>query len=806
LLAALALSLAAPTNDALADAPAASLVRVLRRPGRRLAIADERGRVPFTVSLPVGIDAASLGLLPVAPSIGALRLDPSALLGFASAHPELELSFSPPRRPLLDVSKSWTRVETFRKAVAAAGAGTIDGKGVVVGIIDTGLDVRHADFRDISGKTRVAWLLDSGAPEGLHPELEAAYGCADPAQSACSVYSATDIDALIAQGSDRLVDAEGHGTHVASIAAGNGGPMAVKKPRYVGVAPGATLIVATPKKFFDPDILNAARFIFDRADELGLPCVLNLSVGGDFGPHDGTSALEKGLAAMVGDDKPGRAVVVAAGNSGDVSDVLGDGGQYGIHTEVHVAPHEVVRVPIRASKSTSGQVYLWITFRRGDDVSVKLEGPGGSTWIGFTGKGDEAGYDDGDGTTAGVINNKISKSSSITAATNSAVVVWDGAWEEGSTFAVHLRGSGDAQLWLTGTGDAAPSASSFGVLFDRALGEGTVTVPASHPKLLAVGCTLNRVVWKPLGSKALQLALYGHTEDPVPDSACYFSSFGPTPLGVMKPELSAPGGVVAGAMSALADPRKEPGGLFDGVGCPDDSPTCYLVDDRHAITSGTSMSAPHVAGAIALLFQLDPTLTQARVTDILQAGARKPSGHVPFGPQLGPGELDLEGARQALAVEQASTIEPAIEKSWYTLSSAYARPDLEFPVWGTVELRRADGTIASGLDGTRLTLSLENATLIQPLVKVRHGMWRFAFAGAEGLVGKSARVELFYDGRSLGAHDLPIGTDVWTSNGSVEAVGGCALAAPRSSDPTGSRSTLLFGALALIALGARRRR
>ncbi|MEO7328219.1 MAG: S8 family serine peptidase [Minicystis sp.] len=369
---------------------------------------------------------------------------------------------------------------------------------------------------------------------------------------------------------------------------------------------------------------------------------------------------------------------------------------------------------------------------------------------------------------------------------------------------MHLAGHGDAQLWITATGDAGPSATSSGVLFERALREGTVTVPASHPNLLAVGCTINRVAWKPLGSNsAIQLSLYGHEADPVADSACYFSSAGPTPLGVLKPELSAPGGVVAAAMSSLADPRTTPGGLFDGGGCPTDTPNCYLVDDRHAITSGTSMSAPHVAGAVALLFQLDPTLTQARVTEVLQAGARKPSGHVPFGYQLGPGELDLEGARQALAVEQASGIAPSIAKSWYTLSSAYVRPDPSFPVWGTVELRRADGTIAGGLDGTKLELVLANATLVQSLTKVRHGMWRFAFAGAEGLVGKAARVELRYDGVSLGAQELPIGTDVWSSNGSVEAVGGCALDAGGAPARSGAALVAVAG---LIAAVLRRRK
>src|SRR6185503_17227920 len=102
-------------------------------------------------------------------------------------------------------------------------------------------------------------------------------------------------------------------------------------------------------------------------------------------------------------------------------------------------------------------------------------------------------------------------------------------------------------------------------------------------------------------------------------------------------------------------------------------------------------------------------------------------------------------------------------KSWYTLSSSYARADPTWPIWGTVELRRADGTIASGLDGTSLALLVENGVVVKPLIKVRHGMWRFAVAGRKGLVGKTMTVDVTYGGVSLGAQVLPIGTDVWTT-------------------------------------------
>src|SRR5262249_55515282 len=153
--------------------------------------------------------------------------------------------------------------------------------------------------------------------------------------------------------------------------------------------------------------------------------VINLSVGGDYGPHDGTSVLEKGLAALVGDDKPGRAIVVAAGNSGALFKA-GDTGPLGVHTEAHVSAYGTTRVPILAPGAKSGQGFVWVTFRPGDRVSVGLEGPGGETWVGMVDPGDDAGYDT-DGNTGAVVNAKVSsKVPQLTADTNSAVIAWDG--------------------------------------------------------------------------------------------------------------------------------------------------------------------------------------------------------------------------------------------------------------------------------------------------------------------------------------------------------------------------------------------
>ena len=296
---------------------------------------------------------------------------------------------------------------------------------------------------------------------------------------------------------------------------------------------------------------------------------------------------------------------------------------------------------------------------------------------------------------------------------------------------------------------------------------------------------------------------------PVPDGACYFSSDGPTPFGAQKPEISAPGGFVAAAMSADADPRNNPGGLFDLGGCPADGGFCAVMDDQHAIATGTSMSAPHVTGAVALLMGIDPTLTQARATEVLQAGARRPTGHVPDADQLGPGSLDLEGARQALLDPQAVPADPDPSKSWYTLSSAYARPDPAWPVWGTIELRKLDGTLAGGIDGSKLALALTGGALYRPLTKVRQGMWRFAVAGRAGDGGGTLAVDVTYAGISLGARTLPIGLDLWSANDrSLGAVGGgctCETAGAGGDGRGGGGAGALAG-LAVVSIAMRRRR
>lgn len=759
------------------------------------------GRLSVTVRLKPGEKASELGLLEVAPGIGTRRMQPEELVAFAKAHPAHRPVVAPPRRTWLDRSGTWTGAPNFRNETG------LEGEGVVVGIIDTGIDATHPDFHTATGETRIAWLLQGGPSMGLQSELEDTYGCTDPGQSSCSVLSAADIDELRAAGSGLApFDVDGHGTHVAGIAAGNGGP-SVGMPSYVGVAPEATIIIASPSLpdggFDDADILRAARFVFERAEAMGLPAVVNLSLGSDFGPHDGTSMLEAGLSSMVGADKPGRAVVVAAGNSGALYGIDG-AGPFGIHTEAHVSPNATTRVTMRtagASGQVSGNGFVWITFQPGDDISVGLEGPGGASWIGLTGPGKEAGYDRGD-SRAGVINNRLDNNDDLTADTNGAIVFFSSTWDAQDTFAITLRGRGDAQLWVTPTEGAAPGAAGLGLVFERATKAGTIAVPASAPGLIAVGCTLNRTSWFPLRPVGVELEINSFGgQEAVEDSTCFFSAAGPTPAGVTKPDLVAPGGFVAAPMSEAADPRFQPLSIFASPSCPDQEP-CMLVSERHALTSGTSMSAPFVAGAAALLLQADPNLTQPQIKNLLQAGAQRPVGNVPYDFQTGPGKLNLLSTLQVWDERRgAGPVDPLT--SYYVLSSPYLRPDPAWSVEGTVELRHQNLEVALGVPASDLTLKVNGGIVTRPLTLVRGGLYRFAIAAPAGSGGGVVDVDVLYRGQSLGSRQLAVGVDNWAALGGVEPVGGCSLSAPTTTPRGDGASGWVWLGLAL-AWAARR--
>ena len=164
----------------------------------------------------------------------------------------------------------------------------LTGRGVLIGLVDSGLDLNHPEFLGEDGLSRVAALWDMTA-EGTPPEgfLRGA------------VFSGEEIAAGLAPS----VDQEGHGTAVAAIAAGRS-----------GVAPGASIAAVKLASARTTDVMRAVKFLLDQAERLEMPCVVNLSYGTNCGSHQGQTLFESYIDQSA---QRGRSVIVcAAGNEG----------------------------------------------------------------------------------------------------------------------------------------------------------------------------------------------------------------------------------------------------------------------------------------------------------------------------------------------------------------------------------------------------------------------------------------------------------------------------------------------------------
>ena len=764
------------------------------------------GGVSVIVHAPGRVDAPEL--TPVGDfAVG--ELSAARLLQLSQANPSWKFDWAPPRHVLLDRIEGWVHAQSVREQTQTSG------KGVVVGIVDTGVDLHHGDLRTAEDETRVAWLLDvSRSPQHFHDDLEAAYGCNQ--KPGCAVYSAADLEALRANDvvGDEPTDPFGHGTHVASLAAGNG--LSSATPRYVGVAPEATYVVARVAHenggIQDADVLRAVKFVFDRAEALGMPAVVNLSLGSDFGAHDGSSALEVGLSSMVGPAFPGRAIVVAAGNSAGLYDGLGSAypGPFGIHTEVHVPRASVSRVPLltpaRSGNTVNGTAFVWIALREGDEVEVGIQSKDRTLLAPLAvGQGNEADLGD---YRVGVLNGTASTSddSGVSPGKYNAIAYIDGTWPADSDFSIVLQGHGSAQLWVQALGDLDPSIA-LGALFPRGTKEGTINVPASASGLIAVGATLNRTTWTDVAGNAIEMPNLGSLDHAPLDSIAYFSAAGPNALGAVKPDIVAPGVNLAGAMATSADPRHTDNEMFASLGrCPEDD-ECFVVDETHAITSGTSMAAPIVSGAIALLFEREPTLTQDAARAILQAGARPLDGIVIDPRQIGPGALDLAGALAVITAGDSPALRIPTLHSWLTLSGSFAHPDPNWLMTGFVDLRDDADQISDGFDPLRLSLSAEPALIHEGLTRVAPGFFRFVLSAPANTGGEDLRISVSFDQRVIASKTLRIAVDRWVASDGVSARGGCSVAPGASAGTDTSKSTSTFGWLAaVVAVGILSRR
>lgn len=233
-------------------------------------------------------------------------------------------------RPLfrtLDEAVPFAQIDTLHAAIP-----TVNGTGVVVGIVDTRLDIHHPDFRTAGGATRVLFLWDQTlAPQGAEagpPVAPALPGFSPAGGTTYGVeYNKVTIDNELNTFNPPATPAyltvrhggttSEHGTHVAGIAAGNG---LGQGGTFTGAAPGSRIIFvrqtgAAGTALFGDSVgmADAFAYIFARAAQLGQACIVNMSASDNQGPHDGMTLGEQFLDNLL--LTPGRAITLSAGNS-----------------------------------------------------------------------------------------------------------------------------------------------------------------------------------------------------------------------------------------------------------------------------------------------------------------------------------------------------------------------------------------------------------------------------------------------------------------------------------------------------------
>jgi len=519
------------------------------------------------------------------------------------------------------------------------------GENVIIGLYDSGIDWKHADFIKPDGTTRLLCLWDQTDSSGKEPDSYA-YG---------SEYSQTDINDEIDGSPAGLVhgvDSLGHGTHVAGIAAGNG-RASQSGQRYQGAAPEADLIVVKGgnTNFNSSYIIDGLTYIFEKAGDLfpSRPVVVNLSVGGiHTGPHDGSSLFEKSLDNLL--NESGRAVVVAAGNDGN-SDIhfkgdmanIESGNDYSVGFNIGSnAPDEI------------DNVFFDIWYTSSADLSVMIQTPSGLS-IGPVNRGDILRWPSSSSALVHVDNasDGVYSNGDCEIYIQISDVLSDEAIESFDTGEWHLIFSGNA-----GRFDGWLYESSMNAVLTSNVDRTTLLrEPANARRCIAVGSYITRLEWPSHDNSIKSVSSTGRLSEFTSSGPPRPNSNGSSPA--QKPEITAPGEYILSSYSSSTV-----------LNIPDDS---YLTGNGYyRAMRGTSMAAPHVTGVVALMLQRDPEMSVSDIRRWLIETARKDdfTGSDVWDERWGYGKLNGSGAVYQTAVPE---YDPKISKS-LILEQNYPNP------------------------------------------------------------------------------------------------------------------------------------
>ena len=604
-----------------------------------------------------------LGVTPIAENAGTatVRLTLDALQRLAKQQGVEYIQITSGATQMLNLARQEAGTDQIHKGTSLPQAYT--GEGVVVGVVDAGFDYMHAAFRrPADGALRIKRVWEQSATT-----LD---GASAPAKYGYGIELNTPELIEKAQGDS---DSNSHGTHVAAIAAGSD---AYKDGAYVGNAPDADIVLVALdlNASTNADISNAVQYIFDYADEVGKPCVVNLSLGNQDGPHDGTSTFDTMTDAMQG---PGRLIVGAAGNHRtdafhiDHTFATADAAPLRTFVKYKVAPSNSVSggtIEIWGEKGVDFTVDIaaYSTFNKKDARSTTVYPAEGVTNVDF-GK-----YATGTWKVASEVSPLNGKphvvlTSALTSIRNNYAIA----------LTVTPKTAGRVNIWSDNTYLALESRDIEGFSAPDAASSTLCEIGGTGKRILTVGSYTTRNEYTTNGGQQATL------QETVGDLSS-FSSYGPTVDGRMKPNITAPGCFIISAVSN----NDASGNLMYA-----EYNENFGRYNQYGYMQGTSMASPFVAGIVATWLQAYPQLTPEQLHEIVQNTARKDS-FTATAPDSnwGYGKINaLDGLRQCIEKQETGCVSVAM------------------PFDGTVRI--ADGNILLGFArDTQATLCITSMT------------------------------------------------------------------------------------------------
>jgi subtilisin family serine protease len=424
----------------------------------------------------------------------------------------------------------------------------LTGKGVVIGVLDSGIDAKHPAF---AGRILRIWdqtLPGPGVQEGD--------------------YGAEFTGELLPVSQDT----NGHGTHVAGIAAG-------ADATYGGVAPEAELVVVK-SDLQDAHIADGVRYIFRVAQELGRPAVVNLSLGGHADAHDGSDSLSRIIDAESG---PGRIVCAAAGNEGNDN----------IHGQATIFAKRLGTMRFNVPLNQVGIVWLNGWYSGDSELEVSLRSPNG-----FVTPYQKI-----------IRNGNPSQNYQLPDARVEIVTPAPDRANGDHNFFVQIRGNGRSLvmggIWQLRVRNTSAKNTRLDVwtLDDVSSVFFTGTSVKDSVKIGSPGAASSAVTVAAYTTKNKYTDIDGQVREIglELDTISDFSSEGPLRNDAQKPDVAAPGAMIVSALSANAE-----------------SDRSMMVNSKYVAMAGTSMATPFVTGLVALLLQRDPQLDPAKLKEMLR--------------------------------------------------------------------------------------------------------------------------------------------------------------------------------------------